>query len=43
MPFQSKKQEKYLWANNPNIAKKWTDKYGTFKKNKKKKKKKIIT
>ena len=31
MAFQSKKQEKFMWANNPNLAKKWTAKYGTFK------------
>jgi hypothetical protein len=40
MPFRSKKQEKYMWANHPEIAKKWEDKYGPYKPKKKKKKKK---
>lgn len=29
MPFKSEKQRKYLWANKPELAKKWTDKYGS--------------
>jgi hypothetical protein len=29
MPFQSEKQRKYLWANEPEIARDWTDKYGS--------------
>ena len=28
MPFQSEKQRRYLWANEPEIARDWTDKYG---------------
>jgi len=28
MPFQSEKQRKYLWANEPEIARDWSDKYG---------------
>jgi len=28
MPFQSDKQRKYLWANEPEIAREWTDRYG---------------
>ncbi len=36
MPFKSKKQEKWMWANKPEMAKKWEKKYGTFKKKKKK-------
>ena len=28
MPFQSEKQRKYLWANEPEIARDWTDRYG---------------
>jgi len=28
MPFKSKKQRKYLFANKPKLAKKWTKKYG---------------
>ena len=37
MPFKSKKQERYMWSQNPDIAKKWEDKYGTFKPKKKSK------
>ena len=29
MPFKSEKQRKYLWANEPAIARDWTDKYGS--------------
>jgi hypothetical protein len=29
MPFQSEKQRKYLWANEPEIARDWTEKYGS--------------
>ena len=29
MPFQSEKQRRYLWANEPEIAREWTDKYGS--------------
>ena len=29
MPFQSEKQRKYLWANEPAIAREWTDTYGS--------------
>ena len=29
MPFQSEKQRRYLWANEPEIAKDWTDTYGS--------------
>ena len=29
MPFQSEKQRKYLWANEPEFAREWTDKYGS--------------
>lgn len=36
MPFKSKKQEKYLWAKHPVIAKKWEKKYGTYKPKRKK-------
>jgi len=28
MPFKSEKQRRYLWANEPEIARNWTDKYG---------------
>ena len=28
MPFQSDKQRRYLWANEPRIAREWTDRYG---------------
>ncbi len=42
MPFRSEKQRRYLFKNEPAIAKKWTEKYGSkpIKKKKKKKKKK---
>ena len=29
MPFKSKKQKKWMWANKPAMAKKWTKKYGS--------------
>lgn len=35
MPFKSKKQEKYMWAKLPKVAREWTKKYGTYKKKKK--------
>ena len=28
MPFKSEEQRRYLWANEPEIARNWTDKYG---------------
>ena len=28
MPFKSNKQRRYLWANEPEIAREWTDRYG---------------
>ena len=28
MPFKSEKQKRYLFANEPALAKKWADKYG---------------
>ena len=28
MPFQSDKQRRYLWANEPEIAREWTNRYG---------------
>jgi len=28
MPFQSEKQRRYLWANEPEIARDWTNRYG---------------
>ena len=28
MPFKSEKQRRYLWANEPRIAREWTDRYG---------------
>jgi hypothetical protein len=39
MPFKSEKQRKYLWAKDPSVARKWTDKYGPQPVKKKKKKK----
>ena len=29
MPFQSEAQRKYLWANEPEIARDWADTYGS--------------
>ena len=29
MPFKSEKQRRYLYKNEPAIAKKWTKKYGS--------------
>lgn len=29
MPFKSEKQRRYLWAKEPEIARKWTRKYGS--------------
>jgi hypothetical protein len=29
MPFRSEKQRRYMWANHPDIAREWTDKYGS--------------
>jgi hypothetical protein len=29
MPFQSEKQRRYLWANEPEVARDWTDTYGS--------------
>jgi|TARA_R110000851_G_C12647821_1_gene519822 hypothetical protein len=43
MAFQSKKQEKFMWANNPKLAKKWTNKYGSHKPKRRIKKQKKIT
>jgi len=29
MPFKSEKQRRYLWQNEPELAKKWAHKYGS--------------
>lgn len=29
MPFRSVKQRKWMWANMPKLARKWTSKYGS--------------
>jgi len=29
MPFRSEKQRAYLWAKEPKLARKWTEKYGS--------------
>ena len=34
MPFKSEKQRKYLWAKEPEIAKKWTKEHGSKPKKK---------
>jgi hypothetical protein len=36
MPFRSENQRKYLWAKHPEIARKWTEKYGSKIKKKRK-------
>ena len=40
MPIKSEKQRKYLWANEPKIAREWTKAYGSKPVGKKKSKKK---
>jgi hypothetical protein len=40
MPFKSEKQRRYLYKNEPAIAKKWTKKYGSKISKPKKRKKK---
>ena len=39
MPFKSAKQRRYMWAKHPDIARKWTKKYGSKPRGKKKKSK----
>jgi len=39
MPFKSEKQRKYLWAKEPEVARRWSEKYGSGTGKKKKKKK----
>jgi len=29
MPFRSEKQRRFLWAKHPDIARRWTRKYGS--------------
>lgn len=29
MPFKSKKQRKWMWANKPELAEEWTKRYGS--------------
>jgi hypothetical protein len=43
MPFKSKKQRAFLYANKPEIAKKWSKKYGSKINGKKNKKAKTKT
>jgi len=40
MPFKSKKQRAWMYANKPSLAKKWTKKYGSKIKRKSRRKKK---
>ena len=40
MPFKSETQRRYLWKNEPQIARGWTEEYGSKSVGKKKKKKK---
>jgi hypothetical protein len=32
MPFKSEKQRRYLWKNEPKIAREWTEEYGSKQK-----------
>lgn len=34
MPFKSEKQRRYMWMNEPSLARKWTKKYGSKPKKK---------
>lgn len=43
MPFQSYKQQKFMFAKHPKIAKEWAEKYGTVSKRKKNIKHKMIS
>ena len=29
MPFKSEKQRRFMWAKHPDIARRWTEKYGS--------------
>ena len=29
MPFKSEKQRRFMWSKHPDIAKRWTEKYGS--------------
>lgn len=45
MPFESERQRRYMWAKHPDIARRWTKKYGSslkaaVKREKKKRKRK---
>ena len=41
MPFKSEKQKKWMYANKPELAKEWTEKYGSKVKSQKVKPKHI--
>ncbi len=43
MPFQSKKQEKFMWANKPKLARQWANKSGSRKPKRRVRKPKKIT
>lgn len=30
MPFKSAKQERFMWAKHPNIARRWAHTYGSY-------------
>lgn len=30
MPFRSEKQERFMWARHPDVAREWADKYGSL-------------
>jgi len=37
MPFKSEKQRRYLWMKEPELARKWTNEYGSKPRRKKRK------
>lgn len=37
MPFRSEKQRRWMWANKPAMAKRWSKKYGSKPRKKRKK------
>jgi len=41
MPFKSERQRRYLYANKPTLAKRWTEKYGSEVQPKKSRRKKV--
>ena len=42
MPFKSEKQRKWMWANKPEIARSWEEKYGKRPRNLKRPKERLL-